>query len=165
MRGDGTEPRVAAVGPPPPEHSEEGGDWYKERPVAAQETGEAGKNRGFADSAFVEADRVILRQAFVNVLHNAVKYSPEGGQISIGIGVDGDRVLVTFKDSGPGIPAEDREHIFDPFFTTKSGGMGLGLAISSTLVANCGGKLRLAKSDPAGSIFQIAIPVGGPHDG
>jgi signal transduction histidine kinase len=55
----------------------------------------------------------------------------------------------------------DRERIFDPFFTTKPGGMGLGLAISSTLVASRGGKLRLIKSDSDGSIFELAIPVGG----
>jgi signal transduction histidine kinase len=65
------------------------------------------------------------------------------------------------EESGPGISAVDRERIFDPFFTTKPGGMGLGLAISSTLVASRGGKLRLIKSDSDGSIFEIAIPIGG----
>jgi signal transduction histidine kinase len=69
--------------------------------------------------------------------------------------------LLSVQDSGPGIPVEDRKRIFDPFFTTKSGGIGLGLAISSTLVANYGGKLRLVKSDSDGSIFELAIPVGG----
>jgi signal transduction histidine kinase len=69
--------------------------------------------------------------------------------------------LMLVQDSGPGISAEDCELIFDPFFTTKPGGMELGLAISSTLIANRGGKLRLIKSDPEGSIFELAIPVGG----
>jgi signal transduction histidine kinase len=67
---------------------------------------------------------------------------------------------MSVQDSGPGIPAEDRQRIFDPFFTTKLGGMGLGLAISSTLVANHGGKLRLVKSDAEGSAFQLEMPVG-----
>jgi signal transduction histidine kinase len=67
---------------------------------------------------------------------------------------------MSIQDSGPGISAEDRERIFDPFFTTKPDGMGLGLAISSTLVANHGGKLRLVNSDSDGSIFELAIPVG-----
>jgi signal transduction histidine kinase len=68
---------------------------------------------------------------------------------------------MSIQDSGPGISAEDQERIFNPFFTTKPGGMGLGLAISSTLVANHGGKLTLLKSDSDGSIFELAIPVGG----
>ena len=70
-------------------------------------------------------------------------------------------VLLSVQDSGPGIPVEDRERIFDPFFTTKSGGTGLGLAICFTVVENHGGKLRLVKSDADGSIFELAIPVGG----
>jgi len=70
-------------------------------------------------------------------------------------------VSMSVQDSGPGISAEDQEHIFDPFFTTKPHGMGLGLAISSTLVANHGGKLRLVKSDSSGSIFELDMPVGG----
>jgi signal transduction histidine kinase len=68
---------------------------------------------------------------------------------------------MSLQDSGPGICAEDRERIFDTFFTTKPGGMGLGLAISSTLIANRGGELRLVKSGSGGSIFELALPVGG----
>ena len=56
---------------------------------------------------------------------------------------------------------KDRERIFEPFFTTKSDGTGLGLAICSTVVANHGGNLRLVKTSAAGSVFEVAIPVGG----
>jgi signal transduction histidine kinase len=69
-------------------------------------------------------------------------------------------VLLSVQDSGTGIPLGDRERIFDPFFTTKPTGMGLGLAICHTVVQNHGGKLRLAKSDSRGSIFEVALPAG-----
>jgi signal transduction histidine kinase len=69
-------------------------------------------------------------------------------------------VLLAVQDSGHGIPLKDRERIFDPFFTTKSGGMGLGLAICSRLVANHAGTLRLVKTGSNGSTFEVAIPVG-----
>ena len=68
---------------------------------------------------------------------------------------------MSVQDTGPGISPEDREHIFDPFFTTKPDGMGLGLAISSTLVASHGGKLTLVKSDVDGTIFELEMPVAG----
>jgi signal transduction histidine kinase len=87
---------------------------------------------------------------------------PEARRLQLKTSFDGQStVLMSVQDSGPGISAKDRERIFDPFFTTKPGGMGLGLAISSTLIANHGGKLKLVKSDADGSIFELAIPVGG----
>jgi signal transduction histidine kinase len=89
---------------------------------------------------------------------------PEARCLRLTTSFDGhSTVFLSVQDSGPGIPVEDRERIFDPFFTTKSGGMGLGLAICFTVVENHGGKLRLVKSDSDGSIFELAIPVGGQH--
>jgi signal transduction histidine kinase len=64
---------------------------------------------------------------------------------------------------GPGISTEDRERIFDPFFSTKPESAGLGLAISSTLIERNGGKLRLAKSDSNGSVFELVLPLAGAH--
>jgi signal transduction histidine kinase len=105
-----------------------------------------------------------LQQVILNLIRNAIdamsSVRPEARRLWLKTNFDGQStVLMSVQDSGPGISAEDRERIFDPFFTTKSGGMGLGLAISSTLVANCGGKLRLVKSDSDGSIFELAIPI------
>jgi signal transduction histidine kinase len=67
---------------------------------------------------------------------------------------------LSVQDSGIGISLEDKERIFDPFFTTKPAGMGLGLAICRTVVENHEGKLRLAKSDCHGSIFEVVMPIG-----
>jgi signal transduction histidine kinase len=116
----------------------------------------------------VHLDDIQLQQVLVNLIKNAIdamgSVTPEARRLRLTTGFDGhSTVLLSVQDSGPGIPIEDRERIFDPFFTTKSGGTGLGLAICFTVVANHGGKLRLVKSDSDGSIFEIAIPVGGQH--
>jgi signal transduction histidine kinase len=114
----------------------------------------------------VHLDSTQLQQVLVNLIKNAIdamnSVTPEARRLRLATGFDGhSTVLLSVQDSGPGIPVEDRERIFDPFFTTKPGGTGLGLAICFTVVAKHGGKLRLVKSDAGGSIFEIAIPVGG----
>ncbi len=115
----------------------------------------------------VQMDGLEFEQVLLNLVRNAIdamrSSPPEARRLRLASGFDGQSVvLMSVEDSGPGISAEDQQHIFDPFFTTKPGGMGLGLAISSTLIANHGGKLRLVKSDADGSIFELAIPVGSP---
>ena len=114
----------------------------------------------------VHLDGTLLQQVLLNLVKNAIDamntVTPEARRLRLTTSFDGrSTVLLSVQDSGSGIHSDDRERIFDPFFTTKSDGMGLGLAISSTLVANYGGKLRLVKSDFEGSIFELAIPVGG----
>jgi signal transduction histidine kinase len=114
----------------------------------------------------VHLDTIQLQQVLLNLIKNAIdamsSVAPEARRLRLTTSFDDHAtILLSVQDSGPGIPAENRDRIFDPFFTTKSGGIGLGLAISSALVANYGGKLRLVKSDSDGSIFELAIPVGG----
>jgi signal transduction histidine kinase len=116
----------------------------------------------------VHLDGTQLQQVLLNLVKNAIEAMtfvvPEARCLRLTTSFDGhSTVFLSVQDSGPGIPVEDRERIFDPFFTTKSGGMGLGLAICLTVVENHGGKLRLVKSDSDGSIFELAIPVGGQH--
>jgi signal transduction histidine kinase len=113
----------------------------------------------------VRIDGMKLQQVLLNLVRNAIdamKASPrEARRLRLKTSFDGQStVVMSVQDSGPGISAEDREQIFDPFFTTKPEGMGLGLAISSTLIQRFGGKLRLVKSESDGSIFELAIPVG-----
>ena len=111
-------------------------------------------------------DGTQLEQVLLNLVKNAIEamssMPAKARLLRLTSSYDGhSTVLLSVQDSGPGIPVEDRERIFDPFFTTKSGGTGLGLAICFTVVENHGGKLRLVKSDADGSIFELAIPVGG----
>jgi len=102
----------------------------------------------------------------LNLIRNAIdamsSSPPEARRLRLKTSFDGQStVSMSVQDSGPGISSADRGRIFDPFFTTKPDGMGLGLAISATLVARYGGKLKLLKSDADGSIFELEIPVGG----
>ena len=116
----------------------------------------------------VHLDDTQLQQVLLNLIKNAIdamsSVAPEARRLRLTTSIDGhSMVVLSVQDSGPGIPVGDRERMFDPFFTTKSGGMGMGLAICFTVVENHGGKLRLVKSDSDGSIFELAIPVGGQH--
>jgi signal transduction histidine kinase len=116
----------------------------------------------------VHLDGTQLQQVLLNLIKNALDamnvVAREARRLRLATSFDGhSTVFLSVQDSGPGIPAQDRERIFDPFFTTKSGGMGLGLAICFTVAENHGGKLRLVKSDASGSVFELAIPIGGQH--
>ncbi len=116
----------------------------------------------------IRADRVLLRQALLNVLDNAVKYSPIRGAIIVTVdnGVSG-RIIVRISDSGPGIPNEHASRIFDRFYrvddsrTRGTGGTGLGLAIAQWAVAVQGGQIRLENSHDGGATFSIELPVAG----
>ncbi len=114
----------------------------------------------------VQLESMALQQILLNLIRNAIdamsSSPPETRRLRIKTSFDGrSTVLLSVQDTGSGVSAGDGERIFDPFFTTKSGGMGLGLAISSTLVANRGGQLRLVNSDSDGTVFEIAMLAGG----
>jgi signal transduction histidine kinase len=114
----------------------------------------------------VFADTTQLQQVVLNLVKNAIEAMnqtvPEARLLQLAVRRDGNStVLLSTQDSGAGISPEDRDRIFDPFFTTKPAGMGLGLAICRTVVEDHGGKLRLARSDSRGSIFEISLPIGG----
>jgi heavy metal sensor kinase len=114
----------------------------------------------------VSGDRVFLRQALVNVLHNAVKYSPSGGTIDVRIHGDiGPHVIVEVTDSGPGIPEEHIARLFDRFYrveesrTRDGGGVGLGLSIAKWAVEAHGGQIVLQTPTGHGATFQIQFPA------
>ncbi len=116
------------------------------------------------NTAMIQGDRLILRQAFVNVLHNAVKYSPVGGKISMRITQRGARVIVTIADTGPGISEEHRDKIFDRFYRVDRsrardlGGSGLGLAITKWAVEVHGGSIQLEAQNEPGATFHLEFP-------
>ncbi len=115
--------------------------------------------------AMVYADRVLLRQAIVNVIDNAVKYSPQGGAISVRVGRHANQAIVEVEDSGPGIAPEHRAHIFERFYrvdggrSRESGGAGLGLAIVKWSVEAHGGQVSLICGDNGGCTFGIRLPI------
>jgi PAS domain S-box-containing protein len=116
----------------------------------------------------VRADPEKLRQILLNVVSNAVRFTPEGGRITIGARTRGDGVAeITVADTGIGIPEDKLEAIFEPFvqvgrgLNTPGEGTGLGLAISRDLARGMGGDL-VARSTPGeGSVFTLTLPAGG----
>ncbi len=113
----------------------------------------------------VQGDRVFLRQALVNIIHNAVKYSPVGGAISVRVQNDpAGQVRLEVADNGPGVPPEHSGKIFDRFYRVDEsrsgdpGGTGLGLSIAQWAVRAHGGDLRLLPAKGRGCTFQICLP-------
>lgn len=112
----------------------------------------------------VYADRVILRQALVNVMDNAVKYSPRAGAIVVRVGQAGNDALVEVKDSGPGIAPEHRASVFERFYradksrSRELGGSGLGLAIVKWAVEAHGGCVSLTCGENGGCTFGLRVP-------
>lgn len=114
----------------------------------------------------VPADRLILRQGVINLLHNAIKYSPPGATINVRIMKRNDQqAALEIEDQGPGIPREYHEKIFERFFridparSREQGGAGLGLAIADWAVKVHGGSIELESEEGRGSVFRMVLPV------
>ena len=113
----------------------------------------------------VRADRDRLQRILLNLLTNAAKFTPNGGQVSVGCAVVADRAAIHVTDTGRGIPAEMLERIFQPFVQVESGdagvehGMGLGLAIGRELARAMGGDLSVESAVGRGSIFTLTLPT------
>jgi signal transduction histidine kinase len=111
----------------------------------------------------IEADPIQLQQVVLNLIKNAIEAmattapSSRAMRITTSLGSHSD-VLLLLEDTGPGLAA-DANRIFEPFVTTKPDGMGLGLAISRTIIEGHRGTLRVAKTGPHGTIFELALPL------
>lgn len=112
----------------------------------------------------VNADRTILRQALVNLIDNAVKFSPQNGSIQIRVRESGTHAIVEVQDSGPGIPPEHRTRIFERFYRVdkararQEGGTGLGLSIVEWAVTAHRGTVEVDCESGSGSAFRILLP-------
>jgi signal transduction histidine kinase len=123
------------------------------------------------DVPSVESDERKVRQILVNLVENAIKYSPDGTTITVRAGQEGDGVAAVVEDQGQGIPREVHQRIFERFYqvdqsTTRTvGGTGLGLYICRRLAEVIGGKVVLERSGPTGSAFKLWIPKVPPGGG
>jgi len=117
--------------------------------------------------ALVKVDSDQLRQVLWNVITNADKIGESVSkrlQVCVGAVVDGDSVVITIEDDGPGVPAELRSRIFEPFFTTRPDGNGLGLATSHQLINQNGGVMGVQTSAQlGGALFTIRLPIFEPN--
>jgi signal transduction histidine kinase len=98
---------------------------------------------------------------FQTILQNAVRFSPEGGEIEVGVAIDdaAGRVVATVKDQGPGVPSQYRARIFEPFFTTAVHGLGMGLFVASRIADLQNIQLSLEPSQAGGAAFRVALPI------
>jgi signal transduction histidine kinase len=112
------------------------------------------------EDAFVMADPIRLQQAIGNVLTNACRYTPPGGQVTISLAV-GSTVTITVRDNGIGIRAADMERLFEPFERgSQSTGLGLGLFLARAFVQYSGGTLHASSAgEGSGSTFVIRLPA------
>jgi two-component system OmpR family sensor kinase len=125
-------------------------------------------NLPFTTDAVVMADRTRLRQLFLNLVTNAIKYTPAGGKVELGLGRHPDNVTFAVRDTGIGISAADFPHIFERFWRadrvrsrmSERGGFGLGLAISQWIAQAHGGSLTASSRLGRGSLFTVTLPLG-----
>lgn len=116
----------------------------------------------------ITADKDRIEQVLLNILTNAVKYTPDGGQILIRAAANGTHMAVSVRDNGMGIPKEDQPHLFERFYrveksrTTGAGGTGLGLAIAKELVEAHGGKIKLKSAVGKGTELTVILPLRTP---
>jgi heavy metal sensor kinase len=120
------------------------------------------------DELLMRGDEGLIRRLLLNLLDNAIKYTPQGGQVSVEIGRDGPRYALRVADTGSGIPAEAQPHIFERFYRVDKarsrageagGGAGLGLSIASLIAELHGGRVTLERSDERGSTFLSSLPA------
>ena len=122
---------------------------------------------GDIDQVLVCGDRDRLKQVILNLVSNAIKYTPEGGEVVVGLGKEGELARVSVKDTGSGIPEEDLPHIFERFYRTEKSrtrtkdgkGFGLGLSIAYWIVRHHGGHIKVESTVGEGSTFWVWIPL------
>jgi PAS domain S-box-containing protein len=103
-----------------------------------------------------------LRQVFINLVLYHIEAMPEGGRLVVKTRVDqvGGQVVITFRDTGRGIPADQMPYIFEPFYSRPGGSDGLGLAVSHSIVKRHGGVMEVSSEEGAGTLFSIRLPLG-----
>jgi two-component system phosphate regulon sensor histidine kinase PhoR len=114
----------------------------------------------------VQGDEERLGQVFVNLLHNAVKFSPDGGDVTVTVRAEDGRVVTSVADHGVGIPQAAQARIFERFYKVdrarvrgETGGTGLGLAIARHIVEQHGGRIWVESAEGLGSTFSFSLPL------
>jgi two-component system phosphate regulon sensor histidine kinase PhoR len=113
----------------------------------------------------VRADRDQVCRVLVNLLNNAIKFTPEGGQVCVSSYLEPDAVAISVSDTGPGIPAGEESRIFERFYKVDTarqrGGTGLGLSIARHIVEAQGGEIWVRNRPEGGACFTFTLPVDG----
>ena len=113
----------------------------------------------------IRGDALKLQQVVYNVIDNAIKYTPRGGEVETSLTRAGKKAIIRISDTGIGIPAEDLPHIFDRFYrvdkarSRATGGTGLGLSIVKQIVQLHGGSITAVSTEGKGTTFEIELPI------
>lgn len=111
----------------------------------------------------IEADRDRLSQALSNIIDNALKFTPDGGEVRVAAGREAEAICISVSDSGPGIPQDQLPHLFDRFWRAEGSqrkkGVGLGLAISKGIAEAHGGRIEVTSQPGQGARFTIVLPA------
>ena len=122
---------------------------------------------GEIDQVLVCGDQDRLKQVIVNLVGNAIQYTPEGGEVVVGLSKSSGQAKLTVNDTGPGIPAEDLPHVFERFYRgeksrtrSRNGkGFGLGLSIAYWIVRNHEGRIEVNSKEGQGTTFCVWLPL------
>lgn len=122
-----------------------------------------------ADTAFAKMDARLMVQVVINLINNAVKYTPAGSHITIQTYIKNKQVITEVSDDGPGIPDAEKPHVFDMFYTSSTKitdshrGIGLGLALCKSIIHLHGGTISVKDNLPQGTIFRFTLPAWEVH--
>jgi PAS domain S-box-containing protein len=126
---------------------------------------------GDTDGLVVTGDEALLNRVFVNLLGNAVKFTPVGGTVTIAVEQDGELLAISVSDTGSGIPVAEQERIFERFYRAPqetndpiTRGSGLGLAIVKAIVTQHGGDVTLSSKPGHGATFTVRLPLATPSE-
>jgi len=118
------------------------------------------------DEVMVNGDRDRLKQVLLNLVANAIQYTPQGGDVFLSMSKIGEQARIIIRDTGPGIPAEDLPHIFDRFYRAEksrtrstASGFGLGLSIAHWIVDHHGGQIKVESKEGKGTTFVIWLGI------
>jgi len=114
------------------------------------------------DEVSYTGNKAVMHHVWCNLLGNAVKFSPAGGLVTLRLYKEGDRIVFTLRDQGPGLSEEAEKHLFDKFYqgdtSHKEEGNGLGLALVKNILDRCGGVITAKNADGGGCLFTVVLP-------
>lgn len=117
------------------------------------------------DLLMAKMDARLIVQVIINILNNAIKYTPKGSHVDLTATRQGDSVLISIADDGPGISDDAKVHLFDMFYTAENGkadsrrGLGLGLSLCKSIVTAHDGTISVSDNKPHGAVFSFTLPV------
>jgi signal transduction histidine kinase len=119
-----------------------------------------------AEPAVVRCERDQLERVVINLVSNAVKFTPDGGRVGLDLTVSGDEAVLRVSDTGVGIPEAEQKRLFESFFRASTAlsagvqGTGLGLTIVRSIVERHGGTIAVRSAEGAGTTFEVRLPLG-----